>query len=692
MRGLAASKLVGLIIIVIVIAVSLFFLTAVADLELLFPSDLTTLRQYSTCALAYCSAGADSDEVRAVGCLENDAGPCEMTCLDVEEKIFNPDKYSFKDAFGRKHYCGKENAIPFEFGLTGIGGTVDIRSGQMDQFAKKPAWVCKSFEVFGYEVDDVFGDLPFVGVAGISTADWAYHGKLLDLFGEHPQNCLMLSKSRPDWASYGNTLLFIGSFFVGGPQTVAAGKLALAGATSGAAAKAASGIVISTPPKVLAKTFVNLPGKGEVQQWTIQGATRGAVATGGVNLIAASDPFNFAKLKTNGGCFSGFVYDNLGDSNPSNKNLLYTPLIQYQKGKEWQKVYPSAIYVDESFTGVSGQGEPECEFYNPSRASAKLAGEDVTKIEEFKRSYVEDKANRAKYESIVIEEKNEDGVPTTRSPTAEEVDQILQSEASAAAIAKFGGDDPIVGLDMYGPFSQQFDYGNMLRECKFKKRDDGGRLIQYSVWASPTFPGIGTMNALSRGGYDLESAEVEIEGGTISKNVLTDFTGDVAQKENSFEFFERAFKPIFEKIDEVKKESVEAFSGFGSCAYVTLSRDLETSPLKTSETSAETSVETDAKLEIKSDKTEYQSGEPVVFSGTLQVDNEAAKGKEVKILVSQFLLRDTNPLTHRPILTLTDENGNFKTETKFETQKKFKFEVVAQYENIKSEPYAFTVG
>jgi len=684
--SVAPSKIVGLIIVVIVIAVSLFFLTAVVDLELFFPSDITTLKQYSTCALAYCSAGADSDEVRAVGCLKKTAGQCEMSCLQVEEKVFNPDRYSFKDVFGRKHYCGSENSIPFEFDLSGISNTVDIRSGQMDTLARSPSWVCKSWEIFGQETDELVGRI-FPNLPGLSSADWYYHGNVLGV--SFPQNCLMLSKSVPDWQTYGNTLLFIGSFFVGGPETVAAGKAAIATVSSGAVTKAASGILVSTPPKIIAKTFVNIPGRGQVQKWTIEGIGKGVAAETGAGLVSVYDPLNFISLKTNGGCFSGFVYDDTDDDRPSNKNLLYTPLIQYQKGKEWQKVYPSAIYVDESFTD-SSSGRAECEFINPSRARAKLAGEDITKIEEFKKAYVQDPANRARIEGILIEEKNDDGVTATRPPTGKEIDQILQSEAAAKAAAKFGGDDPIIGLDMYGPINQPFDYGNMLRECKFKKRDDRGRLIEYRVWASPTFPGVGTLNALSRGGYDV--VDVEVADGQVVKKDSIDKI--LKGNETSTFLLNYITESIDDALDSIKKKTTEAFSSFGSCAYVTLSRNVESSRAEEAVvspvTTSDTTQEIVTRLEIATDRKEYKSEETITITGLLEINGKPAVGREVTVDIIQFVIGREFYLAPRKVLT--DENGAFVAETKFKLEATDTFQVVARYKGSKSEPYRFTVG
>ena len=52
MKGVALQTVVLLTLAVIVMAVALWFLVYLVDLEILFPSDLRTLKQYSTCALA----------------------------------------------------------------------------------------------------------------------------------------------------------------------------------------------------------------------------------------------------------------------------------------------------------------------------------------------------------------------------------------------------------------------------------------------------------------------------------------------------------------------------------------------------------------------------------------------------------------------------------------------------------------
>jgi hypothetical protein len=230
----------------------------------------------------------------------------------------------------------------------------------------------------------------------------------------------------------------------------------------------------------------------------------------------------------------------------------------------------------------------------------------------------------------------------------------------------------------------------MLSECKLRV-NDGGKRITYHVWASPTFPGIGTMNTLSHGGYDVESAEVETEGVRIKKEDIVNFVSDDAsikreEMEHSFDILQTAFKSIFEKIEEGKKESIEAFSGFGSCAYVTLSRDVETSPIKTTDATQEIVT----KLEIATDKKEYESEETITIRGVLEINGEPAKGKEVTVETIQFVIGQE--YHHEPKRVLTDENGAFLTQTKLELDATDTLQVVAIYKGSKSEPYRFTVG
>lgn len=703
-KGLAVATTIKLVIAVIVIAIAVYFITYLANFDWLFLSnDQRTLKQYSTCALAYCSAGGSddsgrfSDEVLGVGCLKSKGGVCETKCTDIESQVFDPDKYSFKDSYDRKHFCGKANAIPFEFDGISLGGTVPLRSGEMDKIATAPSWVCRSFRLpfTEFDLDSLTASFP-----GLNTADWQYHGGIVDVLGTTiqpiSQRCIMLSKANTDFEAYGKAILFIGSFFVS-PGKVA--TVALTHVSSSGVATAATGVVA----KQSVKYALSTPAKGAVKQWTIQGIEKGVATTTAANFVAAEDPFNFLNLKTKGGCFTGYVYDNLNDEQKAREDILYTPIIQYQTGREDVKVYPSAIYVDEGFVGSDMFGKPECELINPSRAAARRGMTDPQirdKIESLKSEYKSDPAKRAEYAgSKKITEKIEDGktVEVEEPLSAKEIDQLLESDAVAYAAQQFGGDDPIIGLDMYGPISQPFEFGNMASKCQFQTAHRGSK-ITYYVWASPTFPGIGTMNALSRGGYDVK--DVEVEGVKVSKDGIqvSDSTGELGTRFGFLNYTENTAK-------DFKVSSIETFSSFGSCAYVTLARDLdgslfsetpETEPEKTeppediSQQPEKPSEEIVTKFEVKSDKTEYKSGEIIVISGVLQLENEAAQGKKITVEISQFF--GPNPLFHSPLTVTTGEDGSFRVETKFEPQTKFRFETVAKYGKIASEPYTFIVG
>lgn len=189
MKGRVAIRTVILLVVaVLVIAVALYFLVYVTNFDSLFLSnDQRILKQYATCALAYCASGAGSDEVNAVGCLKNEGGRCVLTCAQVQEEIYSKPgaivEDSFEDFVGRPHYCEPDAAIPFQFSGLSLGGIVPLKSGQMDKLANKPQWVCKPIKI-------PFTDIELDNVAPIVTADIQYHG----WFG--PQNCIMLSGSK----------------------------------------------------------------------------------------------------------------------------------------------------------------------------------------------------------------------------------------------------------------------------------------------------------------------------------------------------------------------------------------------------------------------------------------------------------------------------------------------------------------
>lgn len=189
MKGVALRTVILLTLAVIVMAIALWFLVYLADFEVLFPSDLRILKQYSTCALAYCAAGAGSDEVNAVGCLEYRGGECVLSCAQVQEKIYDENGVvpTVTEIGGRgaPHYCGSDAALEFEFSGVSLGGMVSIASGQMDRIANKPQWVCKPYKVPFTDVD--LDSIPGFNLADTALAQHSGFGGIL------PQNCIVLS-------------------------------------------------------------------------------------------------------------------------------------------------------------------------------------------------------------------------------------------------------------------------------------------------------------------------------------------------------------------------------------------------------------------------------------------------------------------------------------------------------------------
>ncbi len=145
MKGRLAIRTVVLLALgIIVMAIALWFLTYLVDFDALFLSnDQRILKQYATCALAYCATGAGSDEVNAVGCLKYESGRCVLSCADVENEVYIK-QYGIQPTVvevggrGAPHYCGPDAALEFEFSGVSLGGVVPLTSGQMDKLANKP--------------------------------------------------------------------------------------------------------------------------------------------------------------------------------------------------------------------------------------------------------------------------------------------------------------------------------------------------------------------------------------------------------------------------------------------------------------------------------------------------------------------------------------------------------------------------
>lgn len=193
MKGVHWKFIIYITIGIIAMSLSLYVFRFIFNFDSLFLSnDQRLLKQYSTCALAYCAAGAGSDEVQAVGCLKYVGGSCNMTCTDVKEKIYDENnvKPTVYEVGGRgaPHYCGSDANLTFQFSGVSLGGTVPLTSGQMDKIATQPQWVCKPIKI------------PFTNIEfdsfGISTADAQFHGNFAPIGFipvSFPQNCIILS-------------------------------------------------------------------------------------------------------------------------------------------------------------------------------------------------------------------------------------------------------------------------------------------------------------------------------------------------------------------------------------------------------------------------------------------------------------------------------------------------------------------
>ncbi len=350
---IAIRTAIMLVIGLMVIGVALWFLTQLVDFEaFLLSNDQRTLKQYATCALAYCASGAGSDEVNAVGCLKYESGQCVLSCAQVEEKVYEPNGVvpTVFEVGGRgaPHYCGKEAGLSFEFGDLNLG-EVQLASGQMDRLATSPEWVCKPVKI------------PFLDVEldslGIPTVEIQHGGA-----GIFPQNCIILS----------------------------------------------------------GKVSPIFPGRE--------------------------------------GCFLPIEYEKSRDDS------YHTPLIQYDEPH--QIIYPSAIYVDRSFTSSLDGNEPECEYRDlPSKPAPE---EDVIrKVNELSDADTDDEAQEQKE-------------------------------------AKF----------------EKRLMGNQLSRCSFDVRHEGQK-ITYRVWAKPVYPTIDVLKEAS--GLDGFQNFVASMLGTLSDELKNGF-------------------------------------------------------------------------------------------------------------------------------------------------------------------------
>jgi hypothetical protein len=764
-----------------VIVIALYFAQGWPNLEELFMNqDQVILMKYSTCSLAYCANGADSDQVKKVGCLKKEAGKCVLTCEDVEEKIFSkiiqnektPLVYTTSNS--NRHYCGKDFALEFEF--TGAwGGTVPLKSGQMDSFlAKQPQWVCKPMKIpfTDIEIDEYQRYAPIPAILKLTTADMQYTGSFLGI--PIPKNCIMLSKSVPDSATYANTIIFGATFTPGASQAKSA---------------------ISVIKKIKTDISKIKELKNEISILNRELSERslaGAASTFILGDAELNDPHLSNGMLTKGGCFTGLVYDLKDDKEASRLNVLYSPILQYyntEKGRK-VKVYPSAIYVDESFIKSS-----ECRLENEEAAAFKNMDdtEKNKKINELKEKYKNQHKNDIKYNNYdkdgnlitlqrVKVEKTEGGNDVEYIGSVENVgagDALLEEDAEKHARSELGIGKPIFGVDVFGisvlSWKSYFDIGNMVSECNFRAIDKGKK-IQYKVWSNPTYPGIGTVVNIGKFGESVSQPIKEFFGiqddsssgisnavgsssslklGKISagieplvldysenlqilKKVRDDKTADshsislaeenvknsgkeiieyvdisgiddeakgkikriIESMESSIESstFDKDIKKYIEDIlgefgvEKDKEESTTTYDwheNFGSCAYVTLSRDLS-SVSGIIDQDQQKSSTNQISITIEGDKS-YNKNDIATFSGTLRDGPLLLANEEVK-LVLYFLPRIENPIPLSTQSVLTDGSGKFTWQTQLGGDFNANYQIIAEYNGVKSEPFEFTVG
>jgi len=571
MKGLALKTVMLLIIALIVIFLALFFLSLIPSLDQDSTSgDLLVLSKYSTCSLAYCASGGGSDQVKKVGCLQSENGRCLKSCEDVEEKDFKGIGKSFEIG-GVNHYCGKDYAIPFEFSGVGLsGGTVLVRSGQLDKISKNPGWICKSASLPfapGIEIDEAGRYLPIPAIAKLTTADAQYTGNFIGVF-EFPKNCIMLSKSVTDSATYANTITFAVNFIPFAGQAVTGVKSAIfAIKTFGAKSvlvKASRSTIQAIKNR---KVGLSTPLVGE----TASGLAM-SFLVGESNL---NDPHRSRGMLTKGGCFTGYVYDYMDDDLPPREDILYTPIIQYDSSRPETKVYPSAIYVDQTFlTSLDGTSPPECEYDNQDLVDLKAEISSGTATmddlrEKFKAEFKEANKDNPDYKLSSYDTSKSSATsgnvntpvgpinPAEIEITQDLLDDILEADAQDYAERKLGKGS-ISGIDVYGTgglsTTNSFDFGNMVKGCKLKSTYDGKK-ITYKVWSNPTYPGIGTLRGLGEFGKGLAADQDAVLGG-IFDLLSSDKSEDVrkAASGDEFKVFLRESNDVQNSINIIKTE------------------------------------------------------------------------------------------------------------------------------------------
>ncbi len=266
-------------------------------------------------------------------------------------------------------------------------------------------------------------------------------------------------------------------------------------------------------------------------------------------------------------------------------------MIEYEESA--QIIYPSAIYVDRSFTDVlSGSQKPECEFRNsPNRR--KVSEEEITqRIKQIINS------------PAVIEGKQTD-------KTFQEYYDSLTSEEEKKKLV-----DSLVANQL-GDLSTSDGnnlIGNVLNKCDFKVTH-GGEKITYRVWAKPVYPSIDALKEAS--GFEGFENFIEKILSSVSDELGHAFGTTASQTE---EFAKLAFSQLG-----------------GSCTAVVLERDLKDAFV--TEPTQQTNQEIGKITTVSTDKSSYISGETIKLRGQIEIYQGTEKEVRIEFYFGPLLLK-----------------------------------------------------
>jgi hypothetical protein len=323
-------------------------------------------------------------------------------------------------------------------------------------------------------------------------------------------------------------------------------------------------------------------------------------------------------LSAREGCFMPIKYDKSYDS------IYFTPIIEYDSPA--QVIYPSAIYVDSSFTvTLPGGSKPECDYRNPPN-HRPVSDQEIT-----------DRINKIVNSPAVIEGKQVD-------VTYQEYYDSLASDEEKKKLV-----DALVANQL-GDMSRSDDnlIGNVLNNCNFKTTYNGEK-IKYSVWAKPVYPTIDALKDFAKIG-DLQNFISGILG-AASPELRVAFSYITAAGEGGT-------KLIFSQLG-------------GSCTSVVLTRDLKDESIVELQKTATTQL-AGRIVEMDTDKLTYLGGETVKLTG--KIETYQGSDKEVEIQL------DYGPLFLEFDSVVADNENNFEWNVELAEQTgSGKYKIIASY-------------